>query len=85
MVSRRHAQLQVGLVGYGQWQTTDKDGPAVSPAEAQARYPVNALGFATNVVWPQRNVSLGFKYFKEFSNRSTFQGYSAQISGSVGF
>jgi hypothetical protein len=79
------AQLQVGLAGYGQWQTTDKGGPAVTPAEAQARYSVNALGFAANVLWPQRKVSLGIKYFKEFSNRSTFQGYSAQISGSIGF
>jgi hypothetical protein len=78
-------QLQVGLVGYGQWQTTDKSGPAVTPAEAQTRYSVNALGFATNVLWPERKVSLGLKYFKEFSNRSTFQGYSVQISGSIGF
>jgi len=30
-------------------------------------------------------VTLGFKYFGEFSNKSTFQGYSVQISGSVSF
>jgi hypothetical protein len=30
-------------------------------------------------------LSAGFKYFKEFSNRSTFQGYSIQFSGSVHF
>jgi hypothetical protein len=78
-------KLQVGLVGYGQWQTTDKAGPAVMPTDADAHYSVNALGFATNVLWPQRKVSLGLKYFKEFSNRSTFQGYSVQISGSIGF
>jgi hypothetical protein len=30
-------------------------------------------------------VSLGFKYFKEFANRATFQGYSVQISGSIRF
>ena len=77
--------VQVGLAGYGQWQTTDKTGPGVSPDQEDARYTVNSLGFATNIVWPPRRVSLGFKYFKEFSNRSTFQGYSAQISGSVGF
>ena len=70
---------------YGQWQTTDKGGPAVTPAEAQARYSVTAVGFATNVLWPQRKVSLGLKYFKEFSSRSTFQGDSAQVSASIGF
>jgi hypothetical protein len=78
-------RLQVGLVGYGQWQTTARSGPTITPEQAQARYAVNALGFATNVTFPQRNAGLGFKYFKEFSNRSTFQGYSLQISGSLSF
>ena len=32
-----------------------------------------------------RKVSLGAKYLKEFSSRSTFQGYSIQIFGSIGF
>jgi hypothetical protein len=82
---REDTQLQLGLIGYGQWQTTDKTGPAVSPAESDARYKVNALGFASNVVLPARKVSLGLKYFKEFSSRSTFQGYSLQIAGAVTF
>jgi len=79
------AQLQVGLVGYGAWQTTDKSGPTITPEQARAHYKVNALGFMANVIWPERKVSLGFKYFKEFSNRSTFQGYSLQISSSISF
>ncbi len=82
---RDGVRLQLGVAGYGQWQTTDKGGPGVSPAQAEARYRVNAIGLATNVVWPARSVSLGFKYFKEFSNRSTYEGYAVQISGSVGF
>ncbi len=77
--------LQIGLVGYGQWQTTDKSGPTITPEQAKAHYKVNALGFASNVVLPERKVSLGVKYFKEFSNRSTFQGYSLQISSSIKF
>ncbi|MBV9957400.1 MAG: transporter [Acidobacteria bacterium] len=77
--------LQVGVVGYGQWQTTDKSGPAITPEQAKAHYKVNALGFASNVSLPSRKLSLGFKYFKEFSNRSTFEGYSVQISGSIKF
>jgi hypothetical protein len=77
--------LQLGLIGYGQWQTTDKTGPTVGTAEAGARYKVNALGFASNVLLPARKVSLGLKYFKEFSNRSTFQGYTLQIAGAVTF
>ena len=69
------ALLQVGLVGYGQWQTTDKRGPAVTLDDAKSRYSVNSIGLTASVVWPQRGVSLGLKYFKEFANRSTFQGY----------
>jgi hypothetical protein len=77
--------LQLGVVGYGQWQTTDKTGPTITPAQATAHYMVNALGFASTVTLPVRSVSLGAKYFKEFSNKSTFQGYSIQISGTINF
>jgi hypothetical protein len=79
------AQLQLGLIGYGQWQTTDKTGPTVTTAQGTAHYQVNALGFASNVVLPARRVSLGLKYFKEFSNKSTFEGYTLQIAGAVTF
>ena len=81
----RSMRLQLGLIGYGQWQTTDKSGPTITPAQAAAHYKVNALGFASNVVLPARKVSLGAKYYKEFLNRSTFQGYSLQISGAISF
>jgi len=81
---RRQQRLQLGLVGYNQWQTTDKTGPTITPEQAAAHYKVNALGFASNVSLSDK-VSLGFKYFKEFANRSTFEGYSVQISGSINF
>jgi len=76
--------VQIGLVGYNQWQTTDKTGPAITPAQAAAHYRVNALGFGANVNLPAR-VNVGVKYFKEFANRSTFQGYSFQLSGAISF
>ncbi len=78
-------RLQLGLVGYGQWQTTDKSGPTITRTQATAHYRINALGFASNVMLPVRKVSVGAKYFKEFSDRSTFQGYSLQISGTITF
>lgn len=76
--------LQVGLVGYNQWQTTDKTGPTITPVQARAHYKVNAIGFGSNVILPLK-VNIGFKYFQEFANRSTFQGHSVQISGSISF
>ena len=46
---------------------------------------LNALGVATSWLLPAWNASLGIKYFKEFSNKSTFQGYSLQFSGFISF
>jgi len=37
------------------------------------------------MILPARKASLGFKYFKEFPNKSTVQGYSLQISGAIMF
>jgi hypothetical protein len=82
---RGNVRLQLGLVGYGQWQTTDKHGPTITPEEAIAHYKVNSLGFSANALFPGRKASIGFKYFHEFQCRSTFQGYTLQISGSITF
>jgi hypothetical protein len=78
-------QLQIGLVGYEQRQTTAKTGPMISLATSEERYAVNALGFAVNSAFPKHKASLGLKCFKEFANRSTFEGYSVQFSGSISF
>ena len=78
-------QLQIGLVGYEQRQTTDKTGPGITATEASTRYKVNAVGFVSSLILPARKVSVGVKYFKEFEDRSTFQGYSLQISGAINF
>jgi hypothetical protein len=82
---QRSLNLQFGLVGYGQWQTTDKHGPNITPEQAAAHYKVNALGFAANGILPEKKVSVGVKYFHEFESRSTFQGYTLQISAAVTF
>ena len=81
---RESMRLQFGIVGYNQWQTTDKSGPGLTPLQRTERYTVNALGFASVVSWPERKVSLSLKGFNEFENRSTFQGFSIQISSSIG-
>jgi hypothetical protein len=80
----RRFQLQAGPAGYEQRQTTAMTGPGVSLAASEDRYAINGLGLAVLGVLPKRT-SVGFKYFKEFSNRSTFQGYSLQVVASIGF
>ncbi len=77
--------LQVGVIGYGAWQTTAKTGPSVTPAEQAQRYKVNAVGVGMNLALPAQKVTLSLKYFDEFSNRWTYQGYSLQISAGVAF
>ena len=83
--SLRSVQLQIGVVGYEQRQTTAKTGPAITPDQSKERYAVNAVGFASTVAIPSRKLNLGIKFFEEFANRATFQGYSLQISGAVSF
>ena len=78
-------QLQAGPVGYGQRQITATTGPAISEAASMDRYAVNGLGFGVNTAFPKHKAAVGLKYFKEFANRSTFQGYSVQLSGSISF
>lgn len=77
--------IQVGIVGYGVYQTSDRKGPDVTPQQASERYKANALGAGAHFAFPKQRLNFGFKYFKEFANRSTFQGYSVQISGSYKF
>ena len=77
-------RVQLGLVGYNARQTTDKTGPTITPQQAKAHYRVNALGLGANLTLSAK-ANVGFKYFHEFANRSTFQGHSIQFSGSIKF
>jgi hypothetical protein len=81
----RGIRLQPGLVGYVQRQTTDKSGPNVTTEQAATKYKVYALGAGINATLPERKVSVGAKYFHEFECRSTFQGYTLQISAAITF
>lgn len=78
-------RLQIGAVGYEQRQTSASTGPAITAEESRERYAVNALGFASTLAIPNRRLNLGIRFFEEFANRATFQGYSVQISGSIAF
>jgi hypothetical protein len=78
-------RLQIGLAGYDAWQTTTRTGPTISELETEDRYKIHSLGFAVNSAFPKHKAAFGVKYFKEFANRSTFQGYSLQASGSIAF
>jgi hypothetical protein len=78
-------QLQIGVVGYEQRQTTAKTGAAITPTQSNERYAVNAIGLASGVAFPRRKINVGVKLFEEFANRATFQGFSLQVSAGVSF
>ena len=77
--------LQAGVAGYEQRQTTAKRGPAISEAQTRERYEINAIGFASNLVFPQQRVNIGVRFFEEFGNRASYQGFSFQLSGAMSF
>ncbi len=76
--------LQLGVAGYNARQITAKTGPEITTDQSEERYAVNALGVVTTMTFANRRVNAGVKFFEEFANRSTFQGFSLQLSGSVG-
>jgi len=77
--------LQLGVSGYEARQTTAKTGSGITPEVSRERYAVNAIGFALTAAFPKRKANLGFRFFKEFAGRSTYQGYSTQIFGAISF
>jgi hypothetical protein len=78
-------RLQAGVTGYHARQTTAHSGPAITPDLAGERYAINAVGVASQFGFPNQRLNFGFKYFDEFANRSSFQGYSLQFSAVVNF
>jgi len=85
ILRRGDLRLTLGPAGYLARQTSAKTGPNLDPALSAERYAVNGLGLATGGAFPKQKASLTLKYFKEFSNRATYQGYSVQLAGSITF
>ena len=68
--------LQLGVIGYDQWQVTDNGGmltPLISAALVP-HYQVHAAGFQGNVLFPKKNTSLFFKLEPEYLARSRPKG-----------
>jgi hypothetical protein len=84
-LAKDRSTLLIGVAGYEARQTTAKTGPQITPDESLTRYAINALGLAANLAFPSRRLTFGVKYFEEFADRSTFQGFSLQFSGSWSF
>ena len=84
-IATERFRLSVGIVGYEQRQTTATSGPGVSEAATRDRYLVNSVGAAVSATFPKQKASLGVRWFQEFLNRSTFEGFSVQIAAAITF
>jgi hypothetical protein len=78
--------LQVGVVGYDQWQVTDNGGTVsiggvILPASAIPSYSVHAIGGQLNYILPAKNFSLFFKGYHEYSASSHTLGNTLCFGG----
>jgi hypothetical protein len=78
--------LQVGVVGYDQWQITDNGGtvpigPIIAPAKFLPYYSVHGVGGQLNYILPARNFSLFFKYYHEYKSYSATLGNTVVFGG----
>lgn len=70
--------LQIGLVGYDQWQVSGNTGTIASQLPY---YSAHAIGFQTNFIAPTKGLNLFFKYYGEFSAKAHPQGRTIVFGG----
>ena len=83
--------LQLGVIGYNQWQVTANSGNVAAlvpnsltpfvPASLAPYYSVHAIGFQTTFMVPAKNVSLFFKFEPEYRAKAHAQGYTIAFGG----
>jgi hypothetical protein len=71
--------LQLGLVGYDQWQVSSNGGTVIVagiPLNASTipYYSVHGIGFQSNFILPAKDLSAFFKYFDEYLAKARPQG-----------
>jgi hypothetical protein len=80
--------LQLGVVGYDQWQVTANGGTAVLPggtlvpAKFLPYYSVHAVGGQATFIMPAKNLALWFKYEHEYEAYSHTLGNTIVFGGS---
>ena len=75
--------LELGVVGYDQWQVTANGGtlaPGVS-ASIAPYYSVHGIGVQTNFIMPPHGLSFFFKYEPEYLARARPQGRTIVFGG----
>jgi len=81
------ALLQLGLVGYDQWQITDNGGTitvggVIVPASTLPYYSVHGIGVQSNFILPKKSLSFFFKYYNEYTAKARSEGRTFVFGGS---
>jgi hypothetical protein len=71
--------LQLGLVGYDQWQVSSNGGTVIVagiPVNASniPYYSAHGIGFQSNLILPAKDLAAFFKYYDEYSAKARPQG-----------
>jgi hypothetical protein len=84
--------IQLGVIGYDQWQVTDNSGNVsttlpngaivIAPASLLPRYSSHAVGGQANFIMPPKHLLLFFKYEHEYSAYATTLGNTIAFGGS---
>jgi len=76
--------LQLGVIGYDQWQVTADGGTYASgiPANLIPFYSVHAVGFQSDFLAPTKNLTLFLKFEPEYLAYSHTQGHTIVFGGS---
>jgi len=82
--------LQLGLVGYDQWQVSKSSGTLFvggNPVDESSIpfYSVHAIGVQANFILPAKNLLLFFKYYDEYRAFARVQGRTFAFGGSYTF
>ena len=78
--------LQLGVVGYDQWQISDNGGTTTVggvtvPASTLPYYSVHSVGVQSNFIVPKKSLSFFFKYYNEFSAKARSEGRTFVFGG----
>ncbi len=76
-----HKLIQLGFVGYDQWQVSENSGIT----RLLPYYSAHALGFQTNFIAPVKGLTLFFKYFDEYNAKAHPQGRTIAFGGAWTF
>jgi len=88
-----HKLLQLGFVGYDQWQVSNNSGTFVVPASRVSPegillpslipfYSAHAIGVQANFLAPPHGIVLFFKYYDELSAKARVEGRTIAFGGS---